>query len=143
MIRNYIRIALRGIMQNKALSFISMIGLCIGVACCLVLAVRIQDEMSYDQHHKDLDNLYRMTMQYKKTETIDGLNKSVTLVTCDRKNQLHEINKIIQLVNAASASEDLEVSEESEFYKTDNATDARAVDVFSEAFEGGNPKKAL
>src|SRR5688572_20059702 len=61
MLRNYIKIALRNMSRDKAYSFINIFGLSVGVTCCLLLALYIQDEMTYDKHHKDADNIYRVT----------------------------------------------------------------------------------
>ena len=63
MIRNYFVIAVRNIMRNKTYSFINILGLSIGVACCLLLALYIQDEYSYDKHIAGIDNVYRITTE--------------------------------------------------------------------------------
>jgi putative ABC transport system permease protein len=71
MIRNYIVIAIRSMMRNKRYSFINILGLSVGVACCLLLALYIQDELSYDKHHKDGERIFRITShgKYSKMES--------------------------------------------------------------------------
>ena len=61
MLQNYIKIALRTMLRNKSYSIINILGLSIGVACCLLLSLYIQDEWSYDKHHNNLSSLYRIT----------------------------------------------------------------------------------
>ena len=41
----------------------------IGMACSILLLLWIQNELSYDKHFKDADNLYRVL---EKTISIDG-----------------------------------------------------------------------
>ncbi|HRI80261.1 MAG TPA: ABC transporter permease, partial [Cyclobacteriaceae bacterium] len=61
MLHNYLKIALRSLMRNKIYSTINILGLALGVACCLLLVLYIQDEFSYDRYHNRLNDLYRIT----------------------------------------------------------------------------------
>lgn len=60
MIKNYIKIAFRNFRKSKLYSFINMMGLAIGIACCIVIYLFIQDEYSFDHFHKNADNIYRV-----------------------------------------------------------------------------------
>jgi putative ABC transport system permease protein len=60
MIRNYVKIALRNIQKNKAYSFINIFGLAIGMACCLLIVLFVQDELSFDRYHEKGDRIYRL-----------------------------------------------------------------------------------
>lgn len=60
MLKNYIKIAFRNLFKNKVYSFINIFGLAVGIACCLFVFIYVQDELSYDQFHKNYDNLYRL-----------------------------------------------------------------------------------
>jgi len=57
MFSNYLKIALRNLMRNRVYSAINIFGLAMGVACCLLLSLYIQDEISYDKHHDRVDDL--------------------------------------------------------------------------------------
>jgi len=60
MIKNYLKIALRNIKKHKAYSFINISGLAIGMACCLLIVLHIQDELSYDAFHVNADRIFRV-----------------------------------------------------------------------------------
>jgi len=60
MIGNYIKIALRNIKRHKGYSFITILGLAIGITCCTLMLLWIQDELSYDGFHENLSELYRV-----------------------------------------------------------------------------------
>ena len=60
MFKNYLKIALRNTFRYKGYSFINIVGLAIGMACCIMILLWIQDEISYDNLHKQSKNLYRV-----------------------------------------------------------------------------------
>ena len=60
MIKNYLKIAFRNIKKHKAYSFINISGLAIGMACCLLIVLHIQDELSYDAFHVNADRIFRV-----------------------------------------------------------------------------------
>jgi len=60
MIRNYIVIATRNLMNSKLYSTINIVGLSIGIACCLLLALFVLDELSYDKYNKNASEIFRV-----------------------------------------------------------------------------------
>jgi len=68
MFKNYVKTALRAIKRHKGYSFINIFGLAIGMACCILILVWVQDELSYDQFHANGDDIYRII----KEEYIEG-----------------------------------------------------------------------
>lgn len=62
MIKNFFKIALRNLLKYKAYSFINIAGLAIGIACCLLILLFVNDELSYDKFHKNSENIYRVTL---------------------------------------------------------------------------------
>ena len=58
MFKNYLKVALRVIKRHKAFSFINIAGLAIGMACCILIFLWVQDELRFDQFHENGDNLY-------------------------------------------------------------------------------------
>lgn len=58
MINNYIKIAWRNLLKNKAFSSINIIGLAIGMAGALLIALWLQNMLSMDRFHKKGDRLY-------------------------------------------------------------------------------------
>jgi len=65
MFKNYVKIALRNLKKHKGFSFINITGLAIGMACCILIFSFFQEELSYDNFHKDLDRLYRVVMHFE------------------------------------------------------------------------------
>lgn len=65
MLKNYLKIAARNLIKHRAYSLINVLGLAIGVACCLLILLYIQDELSYDRFHKNADRIYRINSDLK------------------------------------------------------------------------------
>lgn len=60
MYRNYVRTALRNLLKHKLFSAINIIGLSCGISACLLIALFVQSESSYDKHWSNADRLYRL-----------------------------------------------------------------------------------
>ncbi len=60
MIKNYLKVAIRNLLRHKSYSVINILGLSIGLTCCLLLLIYVQDELSYDRFHEKSDRIYRV-----------------------------------------------------------------------------------
>ncbi|OGU60100.1 MAG: hypothetical protein A2V66_10425 [Ignavibacteria bacterium RBG_13_36_8] len=60
MFRNYFLIALRTIRKSKLYSGINIVGLALGIACSLLIYMYVAEELSFDNYHKDVDQVYRV-----------------------------------------------------------------------------------
>ena len=62
MYRNYLKIALRNIIRHKGYSIIHVVGLAIGMTCCILILLWVQDELSYDRYHENADRIHRLCL---------------------------------------------------------------------------------
>ncbi len=60
MLANYLKMAFRTIMKHKGYTLINLSGLAIGMACCLLILLFVQDELSYDTYHEKADRIHRL-----------------------------------------------------------------------------------
>jgi putative ABC transport system permease protein len=58
MIRNYILIARRNMIRHKTHTAINVIGLALGITCCMFILLWVQDERGMDNFHQNEKNLY-------------------------------------------------------------------------------------
>jgi len=58
MFRNYIKTAFRNIQRYKGYSLINIVGLALGMACCILILLWAKDELATDRYHAKLDSLY-------------------------------------------------------------------------------------
>ena len=78
MLKNYIKIAWRNLLKNKTFSVINIVGLASGLACFILIALYVADELSYDRFHEKGDRIYRIN-----TDIVFGGNKLHLAVNCD------------------------------------------------------------
>ena len=62
MFKNYLKIAWRHMSRQKAYSVINITGLAISIACALLIAFWVRDELSYDKFHVNKNDIYRVTV---------------------------------------------------------------------------------
>jgi putative ABC transport system permease protein len=60
MFRNYLVVAIRNLKNSFGYSIINIVGLAIGMACCILILLLIQDEVGYDTHHEHSDRIHRV-----------------------------------------------------------------------------------
>lgn len=71
MLQNYLKIAIRNLIKNKGYSTINILGLSLGITCCLVLFVVVRFELSFDNFHAHGDRIYRVVTGFERK---DGMN---------------------------------------------------------------------
>lgn len=60
MFKNYLKIALRSLLKSRGTSAINIVGLSIGMACCIIIFLFVQNEMGYDKFHSKSENIFRV-----------------------------------------------------------------------------------
>src|SRR6187200_866567 len=59
MIKNYLKVAMRYLLRNKGYTAINILGLAIGITCCILIMMFVRSEFSYDKFHGKSDRIYR------------------------------------------------------------------------------------
>ncbi len=65
MFKNYFKTAWRSIRKNKITTVINVTGLSVGMTAAVLIFLWVQNEISFDDYHKDADNIYRLTTNLK------------------------------------------------------------------------------
>lgn len=58
MLQNYLTIALRNLLRNRTFSFINILGLAVGLACCLLIFLVVRFHTSFDTHQSKYTRVY-------------------------------------------------------------------------------------
>jgi putative ABC transport system permease protein len=66
MLKNYIKIAYRNLLSKKGYSALNILGLSIGMTCCLLIFQYVAFEYSFDRFHQNERNLYRILQTYAR-----------------------------------------------------------------------------
>jgi putative ABC transport system permease protein len=143
MLKNYFKTAWRNLKKQKALSFINVFGLSVGLACiglCMLYAV---NEFSFDRFHKNVADIYRV---YEWTEGLKGSEPGgdgalYTPLGPAMKRDLPEVENYVRIYG----------SWDEKFMKAGNKTirmpltfaDPQLFSVFSFQLLSGNPLTVL
>ncbi len=147
MFNNYLKIALRNIFKHKGYSLINIIGLAIGMACCLLILLYVNDELSYDRYHENADRIYRV-IEEVRLEGVGEESSSMPFPTGDTlpleypdaiEASVRFFNFQLPTMSVQYGTSDEKLFNEPRFFFADSAV----FDVFSFEMIEGDPKKAL
>ncbi|UOE50478.1 ABC transporter permease [Mucilaginibacter sp. SMC90] len=64
MIKNYLKVALRQLRKQKMYTAVKIGGFAFSIAACLLIALYIRDELSFDKSYPNANNIYRLIGDY-------------------------------------------------------------------------------
>ena len=97
MIKNYFKIAWRNLLKQKFYSLIKVGGFAIGIAACLLIALFILNELSYDKNYKNADRIFRVIGVNKEGNHSDkGVSFPAPFAKAI-KDELPEIEKVARI----------------------------------------------
>ena len=141
MFRNYLKIAFRNILRHKTYSFINVAGLAIGMACCILILLWVNHELSYDKFHENADRIYRLCI-----DANIGGNELQAPVSCApaAPTMIREYPEVVNAVRVLPYFRGLVEAGIQKFYQ-DNIyyVDNEIFQVFSLPLVLGNPESAL
>jgi putative ABC transport system permease protein len=105
MIKHYIKIAIRNLSRQKALSIINIAGLTIGLACFSLFLLYAINEFSYDRFHKNAANIYRLYdwWDFKGEKPRQGNERSsITPLGPAMKQDFPEVENYVRLKESST-----------------------------------------
>ncbi|HKI77875.1 MAG TPA: ABC transporter permease [Ignavibacteriaceae bacterium] len=141
MIKNYMRIAFRNLFKHRGFSLINIIGLTVGLTICLLILLFIKDELSYDKYNDKSDQIYRVILHGRISDSDFNLAVSCAPIGPTLVNELPEVENFVRILKGGIPVlryQDKVFSEDRFFW-----ADSTFFDVFSLPLVEGNPKTAL
>src|SRR5579863_3712812 len=65
MFKSYFTLAFRNLWKRKTTTAINIIGLAVGLACCALVFLYFQHELSFDEGFDNSDDIFRVTSTFK------------------------------------------------------------------------------
>jgi putative ABC transport system permease protein len=141
MFRNYLKVAVRTFLSRPGFSLINVLGLAVGVACCLLILLFVRDEMSFDRHNERLDRMYRAGLSaFVNNSAIEGAVTSAPMAKA-LVDEIPEVEAAARVRNfgfPVFRYGDKVFSEERVFW-----VDNSFFDIFTVPFVAGDPRTAL
>ena len=107
MFKNYLKIAWRNVMKSKLFSFINIIGLSVGLTCCMLISLYIINETSYDVYQKNADNIYQLGTEFIGLGNFKKLPNTPAAMGETMKNVFPEIEQTTRLAGLFSEDKTL------------------------------------
>ena len=143
MIRNHFLVAWRNILKSKGYSTINIVGLAIGMAVTLLIALWAVNEYSYDRFLPDYRQLYQVkvnfTGQHDGTTTQDAISLPLTDVL---RKEIPGIKRVAEADWIGNESSDLIVGEK-KLYLKGGAAGSAFWQMFPFPFVKGDPATAF
>jgi len=135
MLKNYLKIALRNLKKHYGYSMIKILGLAVGIACCIVIFLWIQNELGFDRFHENSDSLYRVISH------MDGAWTSTSpwMLPVMLKKDFPEVRKATRFNNWTFLAR----YQDRSFYENVGLVDPDFLEMFSFPLVRGNPATAL
>ncbi|MDN3588928.1 ABC transporter permease [Pedobacter aquatilis] len=141
MFRLNLKIALRNLWKNKGFTLINIGGLAIGMACCLMLLLYVNYELSYDRQFKNIHNTYITALNLKMN------GKIATTMALPNKLSKAALEELPGFERSARLSFDrapkLYSSNRENFKLVPHYVDSDFIKIFDYNFIYGDAKKAL
>jgi len=135
MFKNYLKIALRNFKKHFGYSVIKLLGLAVGMACCIIIFLWIQNELNFDRFHEKSDRLYRVVSHMDEAWT----STSPWQLPVVLKKDFPEIEKATRFNNFTFLTR----YQDKTFYENTGLVDPDFLDMFSFPLLEGDPSTAL
>jgi putative ABC transport system permease protein len=140
MFKNYFKTAFRHLWRNKIFSLINIIGLSVGLACCMLIFLYAKDELSYDRFHNNAPNICYLTADYISHDGhTDKYSSTGTMPGPSFKRAVPELQDFVRVQDAyLTVKHGTDVFDQEAFY-----VDKSFFNVFTFPLLQGNPQTAL
>lgn len=141
MFKNYIKTAWRNVTRHKGYSLINISGLSLGMACCILIMLWVQDELSYDKFNNNFDRIYRINC----SDVWEGIRTKFNVTPSAFAGALQRTFPEVEVTARyeTRANVLLQYEEKSVVEASITFTDPGLFNIFSFPFVKGDPETAF
>src|SRR6185312_6679123 len=146
MFKNYLLIAYRNLWKDKISSSVNLIGLSVGMACCMLILVYIKDELSFNTANVNEKNIYRVNWTSNINENITpNASPPVPLATviASDMSQVEQVARLYQRSGGMQVYIENKNSDKKFQEQNVHFVDNKLFKIFTIPFIAGNPAGAL
>ncbi|MFN8348363.1 MAG: ABC transporter permease [Spirosomataceae bacterium] len=142
MLRNYLKIAYRNLVQNKLYSALNIAGLTFGLTCFFLIGLYVFDELTFDRQHSKVDRIYRV-IEHKNVKgeesVIAGAGYKLAEESKKTIGEIENTMRMMRMGRANLVNPDNPVN----FQETVTVANQNFLEIFDFPFLSGNVKTAL
>ena len=146
MLKNMFKVAWRNALANKQFTALNILGLSIGITASLLITLYVQEELSYDNFHKDADQVFRINQPMIWGDWDTGFSSTAPGVAIALREDIPEFTEVLRihdsgenLVTYEPKNGDPVSFKEARVY----SAEANLFKLFSFPVLEGNPETAL
>ncbi len=129
--------------RHRGFTFINLFGLAVGLTCCLLIALYIRQELSYDTYHQNADRIYRVTRNFSDPDGNVNLHLANVAPPFGPllKNDFPDIQHVartLQTNTLLAVNQERVFNEQEVFF-----AEPEFFKIFTVPVQQGNPDKAL
>lgn len=148
MFKNHLKIAWRSIRKDKLFTTIKIGGFAVGIAACLLIALFIRNELSYDKHYVNKNQIYRVVMQGMfEGELFKSTHFQLPFADALQTDfpEIIKAGKVNIIVMSGAGKRGMRLAGKSQNTFEDGfiLADQEAFDILEVGLEQGNPESAL
>jgi ABC-type antimicrobial peptide transport system permease subunit len=136
---------LRNLLGNKLAATINVLGLAVGMACFILIALWVQDELSYDNFHTNKDDLYLLTITHPNDVVDYNVPYALAHILASEYPEIVDYTRIYELnLMTCSFKYHRENGQQVKFYEDKGIlVDPCFFSMFTFSFVRGDPSTAL
>ncbi len=101
MLKNHLRLAWRGLVKRKGYSALNILGLAIGITCCLLIFQYVAFERSYDSFQQNAGSIFRLRLDaWQKGKLAYQSATAYPAITAAMKKDFPEVENYCRLIDA-------------------------------------------
>lgn len=145
MFRTYLKFAIRTFWKDKFYTLLNIVGLAIGIAVSIIILLYLQNDLTYDKHHVQHEQIYRLVTNVKgpgvEFHTASAAREMGPMLSDD----FPEIRSFVRLQGMGRTLVTVLGEGEENLYNEEDwaRADSTIFNVFTHPFREGNPTTAL
>lgn len=144
MIPTYLKICFRNLAKHTAYCTINILGLSIGIACCLILGLYLSIELNYDKHNTLHERIYRVVNELEYEGNVDYVANTSSQLGPFLARDFAEVQDYVRFRPLRRSSRSIFRSEDDSFYwENIYFADDNLFQLFTHDIIYGDPTTAL
>lgn len=145
MLTNFFKIALRTLAKNKVYSFINILGLTLGISCCMVILIFVRYESSFDNSYSQSAKTFRVVQHTKFPEQTMYWGTTAYPLAAALRNDFNDFSTVTQTAGPVERTFAVETNGVVNRFEEKHVlfVDSLYTSVFTTAWLAGNAKSAL
>jgi putative ABC transport system permease protein len=143
MLRSFFIVSLRNLfVKNRLFTAINMLGLAVGIACFILVALFVREEYNFDRYHKNAERIYRIVVDFTSEGNVMHWARSSAPIGHYLTGAYPEFEQVVRI--RKNPGTDLLSHDENNFYEERIFfADSALFKVFDFKLVLGNPSAAL